>query len=359
MPYDLDKIKAQNDCRAVVESEIGPPRYRYAAYSQWRSPFGHGHSQNSFTAWGDHWKCWVTGEKGDVVAFLMHLRGLDFKQACEYLGGDKSLGMAYQRPPSPPAPKPAIDPNWIQDIHTRAVKRLWDARDRRGLDYLTGRGLWKETIEAGGLGFIPPELAKALGVKVGGIVIPAIEGGQVMACQIRALAGNFRYGSLGSTGGRLFGLDDIRPGLPVVAFEGAFDALIARQVGLEICTVATFGAANAIAPQFWPKLASAPIVLCFGDNDQAGRAWIDKHMSASPSFKGVWTCGGDHLKDLGDIYARSTKAANAVIRRYLDAWERYSNRFEVYANAMHYGEITNYPMDSGVEVPDSEVVYDG
>lgn len=345
MRYDIDQIKQANDCRVVVETELGAPRYHYGGYSQWRSPFGQGNNQNTFTAWADHWECWVTGEKGDVIGFIMALRGLDFKQACEYLGGNKALGVAYKQPTARlgPAPKP-VDLAWVADVHHRSVKRLWDDRDPRGMDYLKARGLWPEVIEQSQLGFVPPELASKLGLKMGGILIPALEGGQVVACQIRALSGQFRYGSIGSTGGRLFGVDDLREGWPVVAFEGAFDALIARQLGLTISTVATFGAANLIAPHFYPKLLSAPLCLVFGDHDEAGRAWMAKHEAASPSFKPIHLPYDETVKlDLNRLYLLNPDVTSIIVNRYLKAYQFHTHDpFEAFAIAMHGARIEDY-----------------
>lgn len=293
------------------------------------------------------WYCrHCTPSGGDAIAFVMARDNVDFKTALATLNLQDEKDY---KPTSKPtqAPRQALedDPLFLEqlaDIHQRAENKLWSS-DRRGLDYLHGRGLEDDFIQQARLGYIPPEqpFYEVHGHKVyPGIVIPAIEGGITRAIQFRNITGKGRYVSLGRTGGRLFGADDIQPFKPVVAFEGAFDAIIARHLRLDLSSVATFGASNAISPRWERALMTAPFILLFGDNDQAGQAWMDKHQG--PAYKQLHLKDTNHHKDLNEMWLKSVDGSRAIVARYLRAYQQTNDDMEAFCYVYYGSEAKNH-----------------
>jgi integrase/recombinase XerD len=130
----------------------------------------------------------------------------------------------------------------LEDLTRRAEAKLW-SEDGRGRDYLFGRGLTEDSIRRARLGYIPPAKPYYLvhNLKVfPGIVIPSSYQGQVEFLQFRniwAVGKEDRYRSLGPARGTLFLGDCLRPFEAIHLFEGAFDALIAQQLGANAATL--------------------------------------------------------------------------------------------------------------------------
>lgn len=282
-----DDIKARLDCRAVVEKELGAPLKKSGGSLRWACPF-HGGEGPNFSVTESGYRCFSQCEaKGDAISFIMAYRGLDFRQAIEYLGGDSSLGSAIKITPRPQAEPARPSTEAMNDIAARAKAKLWGPDGSQGLEYLRARGLQDEIIEAAGLGFIPDhrDTYKVHGLTVfAGITIPSTYRGEVEFIQFRNIwhpTKEYRYRALGNAKGTLFGGDSLEAFQDVYLFEGAFDSLIARQLGFQAAALS--GAKNELSPRWYSKILTAQAIYICGDDDLAGRGFQERHRQLLPT----------------------------------------------------------------------------
>jgi hypothetical protein len=163
-----------------------------------------------------------------------------------------------------------------------------------------------------------------------GIVIPSSYQGQVEFLQFRniwAVGKEDRYRSLGPARGTLFLGDCLRPFEAIHLFEGAFDALIAQQLGANAAALSS--AANTLAPRWYVKIATAPRVHLCGDADPAGQTFMDKHRALGPHFQ-AWA---PPEQDLNALYLQSPEQA----RQALGLGER-ATQMEVLRRILHAPE---------------------
>lgn len=312
-----DSLKSEAkalDCRAVVERELGAPLKRYGDSWRWGCPFHHGQDDN-FAVTAQGYKCHSQcGDSGDAIKFIMQWRNLSFVDALYYLTGKAPGQPIPYRVPAPP-PKPAALPvsgAALADIAVRAQAKLWDGSDSRGLEYLYRRGFQDATIQAAGLGYIPNHkpFYKVHGLTVfAGIVIPSSYCGQIEFLQFRNIWSSdhkLRYRSLGKAQGTLFGGDRLRPFEPILLFEGAFDSLIAAQLGFNAAALSS--ASNTLAPRWYPTLMTAPYVMLCGDGNEAGRDFMARHQELGPAFI-AWK---PPAHDLNELYLADEFEAHAV-----------------------------------------------
>jgi hypothetical protein len=301
-----------SDCLSLLERELGEPLRRYPnGWSRWACPL-HGGVKPSLAACTSHWKCHVCGQGGDSLSFIMALHGLDFAGALRYLGQPGASRPKFQAPKQETPISISLDPQALEDIARRAEAKLW-AGDNRGRDYLFGRGLSEDSIRQARLGYIPPDKPHYVvhGLKVfPGILIPSTYQGQVEFLQFRniwAVGKEDRYRSLGPARGTLFLGDTLRPFEAIYLFEGAFDALIAQQLGANAAALSS--AANTLAPRWYVKIATAPVVHLCGDADPAGRAFMDKHRALGPHFQ-AWA---PPEQDLNALYLQFPEQARQAL----------------------------------------------
>lgn len=88
MSFNVEQIIAKTDLRELVEKAGGQVNKNRCA-----CPIHGGQDTNAFAIYHkdgrDYWKCFSNDcGGGDVIDFVMKWRGYDFKQACEFLGGD-------------------------------------------------------------------------------------------------------------------------------------------------------------------------------------------------------------------------------------------------------------------------------
>ena len=94
--YDLERIRSDNDLIKIAE-QAGADFHRAGA--EWRSncPIHGGDNKDAFAVYMDagtqYYKCFTRSEcgAGDVITFVQKWQGMDFNQACEWLGGDKNV----------------------------------------------------------------------------------------------------------------------------------------------------------------------------------------------------------------------------------------------------------------------------
>lgn len=269
-------------------------------------PF-HGEKTPSFYVYDDHFHCFGCGVHGDAVSFVMQTQGLDFREAVEQLAGEAGLDMPRGTPEDAVAERQRAGLRDVLDA-AQAVfrRRLAGPEGVAARDYLRGRGLSDETVEAWGLGYsgggrgalvaelgragLGPDLLRAAGLLreadgppaelfFGRVMFPIRDargrlvsfGGRVIAkAEPKYLNGPET--AIFAKRRTLFGLDRahpaVRAGQALVVVEGYLDVIALHQAGFA-GAVAPLGTALT-EPQLallW-RLSPRPL-LCF-DGDVAG-----------------------------------------------------------------------------------------
>lgn len=157
-PQFLDEIRARIPVSHVVSRKVALKK----AGREFKglSPFKQERTPSFFV--NDHkgfYKCFASGEHGDIFTFLMKTEGLEFPEAVERLASEAGLQM--------PAPE-RREPGEAQrvDERTRLLAAMQAAQDyfrdrlesgqgREARAYIERRGLTRETVDRFGLGFAP------------------------------------------------------------------------------------------------------------------------------------------------------------------------------------------------------------
>ncbi len=310
--------------------------------------------------------CFGCGAKGDLFDFVMQTRGVEFVEALQLLG--QRAGIEVDT--TPPGPKAGARRDLM------AVNRLAEAwfRDRLGgeaLDYLRGRGLSDESIEAWGLGWAPDSWdgllrhAKTEGVDDdallaagllsenergrrydrfrGRVIFPIRDRlGRTVAFAGRVLGDelpkylNTPETDLFDKGATLYGLDRARAPIrergEALVVEGYMDVIALHQTGFDHA-VAALGAtlteaqANEIA-----RLDADKLLLAF-DADEAGQravlAGLDRAVGRRFLVRAITVPGGKDPADavLGghvEAFSRAlTSGASEVRFRFRSVMEAH------------------------------------
>jgi DNA primase len=272
--------------------------------------------------WKCHSSCPPDASGGDVIAFYMAWKEVDFKTAIQELGGDAperatsapasvSLSLSTPQPPTQAWSERAGQfITWAEanlDKHPGAMTYLENER-----------GLSPETIRTFRLGYNPDNLYDNPtrwgldGKKIWlprGIVIPGFSGGQPWYVKIRRpLAGDELGEHIGAWTAR-DGLADVKFGgprggvsclfrlellghLPVLFLvEGEWDAMLVWEYAPDLCDVATLGGAGAKLDLLDLSLLTryAAIIAVY-DNDAAGdkgRVYITELQKKIPRIRVV------------------------------------------------------------------------
>jgi hypothetical protein len=158
-----------------------------------------------------------------------------------------------------------------------AADRLWTPEGANALDYLRGRGLSEETIQAARLGVVPrvmlPTTDGARFWRASGVVIPSFAGERLALIKIRQPEGRKpKYAEAFRDHPSLYpSADVIKRGKPLVVVEGEFDALLLGQELGELAAVVTLGSASS-RPEGSTHMTMmpAPIWYVAHDADAAG-----------------------------------------------------------------------------------------
>ena len=119
-------------------------------------PF-HSEKTPSFTVYthpNPHYYCYGCQAGGDVITFVRQIENLDYLSAVEYLANRAGLAM-----PQSNFPEKRVDKKRFYEINAEAA-RFWhrcllSPEGKKGMDYLTGRGLTLPVIKRFGLGYAP------------------------------------------------------------------------------------------------------------------------------------------------------------------------------------------------------------
>jgi phage/plasmid primase-like uncharacterized protein len=119
----------ERDLRAVAEQLLGRP-LKKAAASEYVGPCPacrDGDDRFGVNVKKQLWHCRHCGKGGDVIALVMHVEGVGFREAVERLAGETSL--IIRPPPRPRNPDPDTD----ADRNSRLALPIWEAaRSIRG-----------------------------------------------------------------------------------------------------------------------------------------------------------------------------------------------------------------------------------
>ncbi|MFZ5779558.1 MAG: DNA primase [Pseudomonadota bacterium] len=309
-PGFLDELRARLSLSDVVGRKVTLKRRSGSEYAG-LCPF-HNEKTPSFTVNDKKgfFHCFGCGEHGDAVGFVMKTEGLTFPEAVEKLAREVNLPVPRATPAERERAERVASLQQVAEEAARWFqKQLRLPAGRHGLDYLRGRGLDDDAIEAFRLGFAPDLRDGLLGAlkrdglpadKIveaglaiqpedrreaydrfrGRVMFPICDRrGRVIAFGGRVLGpGEPKYLNSPETplfhkGANLYCLDRARQAAaadqPVIVAEGYMDVIALHRAGFT-GAVAPLGTAltEGQLAELW-KLADEPY-LCF-DGDNAGR----------------------------------------------------------------------------------------
>ena len=188
-----------------------------------------------------------------------------------------------------------------------ATACLWGPGGKNARDYLHGRGLTDETIQAAGLGYAPgvmvPTKDGDRSFRFFGVVIPWRNGTRLTKVKIRRFPFpdlDPRYAEAYSDRPLIFpDPAAIRPGKPLIVSEGEFDCLLLAQQ-LPEASVITLGSASARTdPAVLSRMLSSPRWFVALDADKAGDSAASKFPARAIRVRPPVDLP---LKDWGDVH---------------------------------------------------------
>ena len=312
-PHILDEIRA----RLPVSMVVGRRVQLKKAGREWKglSPFKAERTPSFFV--NDQkgfYKCFASGEHGDIFTFLMKTEGLEFVEAVERLAADAGVVLPKPEPRTRQEVEQVDERTRLMAVVEASAKffegQLWSSAGQEARRYLERRGLSRETMERFRLGYAPDgrevlkaHLAKAgfsvkemalAGMEISGediatpydrvrnrVMFPIEDlKGRVIAFGGRALDPDAPAKYLNSPetplfhkGNQLYNIHRARPVAfetsRIVVVEGYMDVVALDQAGFK-AAVAPLGTAltEAQVQLLW-RVAPEPI-LCF-DGDGAGK----------------------------------------------------------------------------------------
>ncbi len=199
--------------------------------------------------------------------------------------------------------------------------------------YLTElRGLNAETIRRHRLGWTPrvtlPKSDGAGSWRASGVVIPWLDGDRLAKVEIRQPDGREpRYAQAFADRPRIYpGPEAIRPGTPLIAVEGAFEAMLLGQELADVASVITTGSSSTdLDPAMLPALLRCPRWYAAhdadGGGDKAAAKWPSRAVRVRPPAPG---------KDWGEVHAsgfnRIRYLWGGILRRLGTPWEELAAR---------------------------------
>jgi DNA primase len=346
----LDELRARTPIAAVIGRRV--KLSRSGRSQKGCCPF-HAEKTPSFYVYEDSFHCFGCGAHGDVFTFLMKSTGAGFMEVVETLAGEAGLSVPAMSPQAAQAERAKAGIGEVLEEAASLYRRwLFESQGRAALDYLTDRGLTKETVQKFGLGWSGEgrgQLAAALRARD---ISPAqlIEAGLMKEGDHGPVDMFFarvmfpiadRRGNLISFGGRmmgdgqpkyvngpetaafskrrsLYGLnfarDAVRHGAALIVVEGYMDVIALHQAGFG-GAVAPLGTAltEEQLAELW-RLSPAP-VLCF-DADAAGRRaalkTADLALSGLAPDRGLNFCVLPEKDDPDSLIRREGAAAFAA-----------------------------------------------
>lgn len=303
----VDALKRAVDLRDLF-LERYPDRFRRSGRWLYGSSPYRRDQHPSFAVNEDVYIDFATGEHGDEVDFVMREQNLSFAEAIAVLEAHAGGALASSAPilpagqpvvssysASPGEPPPAEWQHVMQAECRAAHAYLFSNAPaaKAAFRWLRARGLHRETLRRGGIGFNPAwrptrlrasETGKALSVPPG-IVIPCVVDGALWSVHVRTLTASADLPKYlyvrGSKSSALYNGDVVTDGCTVLVVEGEFDALLAAQeLGVVVVTLGS--AANRLPRRWFDRLARADRLYSCFDMDAAGRraaAYLDDQFA--------------------------------------------------------------------------------
>lgn len=201
------------------------------------------------------WKCFACGEvRGDIYEHLMIDRGMNFKQALEWVanevGENMSKTKSFKTKTMTEYKKPNIKTKELTNKH---------------IEYMIKRGITKETLDYWGV--------KAMNWKGTEVyVFSYFLEKELIHVSYRGIGkGAIKGGSELDTQAILWGMDNIDKTKPLVIVEGQPDAMIVSQSGYKNVVSVPSGSNNLNwITQCWEWLKDVDSFIVWADNDLAG-----------------------------------------------------------------------------------------
>lgn len=274
---------------------------------------------------------------GDAVAFLQQWHGISFMDACTRLG----VKPVKDGAPLNSTPRHMskfhlnIDSKPGEDWQTaanyflaRCQQWLWKESGSEALAQLHQRGFSDETIRQVGYGFNPTTLFDKNVARWGirdeavkavwlprGIVIPWFIGDDLWKINIRRPVSDLveeekrtgdkanKYVNVKGGSNPIYRADTIKPGQPLIMFEGEFNADILAQVlkdaGItHIAVIATGSTGKGRADNWLMKIAKAAPILFSFDPDSGGDQAVKKYWAKVLPQALIWPSVGGDLNDM-------------------------------------------------------------
>ncbi len=188
-PEKIDEVRSSADLVDVVGDYVklkrrGSNYFGLSPFKKEKTPSFSVHPERQF------YKCFSTGESGDVFSFLQHVEGLSFIESVRLLA--ERFGVTLPQDDGKTDDR-ATDQEAAYAALKVAARFFYDTLTQRaegkpGLDYLLGRGVEKASIKSFGIGFAPAKWDGLLthaqqqhvspqSLEQGGLVIPRKGGG--------------------------------------------------------------------------------------------------------------------------------------------------------------------------------------
>ena len=316
---DVQILKRLRPIAEVVES-YGIPLRRVGRSLIGRCPFHHDGGRPNLNVFPqtETFYCFRCGMGGDVITFIRQIEALSFPEALARLEGRPAvLARRKYAPPRPHQHRLGTDERACLaaavDFYNNRL-----LREDQALDYLTQRGITRETIDRHCLGFargrglaeylrwrrLPLGAARRAGlirpagaeVFDGRIVYPELREGQVVWMTGRSLNDDCLPRYLSLPGRKpLLGWEAARQASWILLTEGVFDFLVLRQWGYPAVGLA----GTAIGPKLLRTMRRFETVYLALDNDAAGREAADN----AEAFLGDQACRLelDGVKDVAEL----------------------------------------------------------
>ncbi len=341
---DIDRLKSEIDISDLIGRDTALKRVASTNGGEWAGPcpLCRG-GTDRLRVWPERRSFWCRKceKKGDVIAYVMARDGVEFVEACERLGAERSEPTRPQLMPATASAKsgpPSAD--WQRKAHTvvqTCEHVLWTDTGTRAREWLHARGLKAETLQRWHIGYLAggsEEWREVAGLSVPcGIIIPGEVSDEIWYLKVRRASGNPKYCQVKDSRPALFGADTLR-GHPVgVLCEGEFDAMLLAQEAGDLAGVCTLGSATAILdPGAWGMyLLRLKRLLVAYDRDDAGERGAAKLVAMIARARPIQVPVMPNVKDISDFWKAGGK---------LRAWLAFQ---------MYLHGLTTHPVnDNGV-----------
>lgn len=153
----VEEVRTRNNIVDVIGSYVKLQKKGSSYFGL--CPF-HNEKSPSFSVSGDKqmYYCFGCGAGGNVISFLMQYENLSFPEALQSLADRAGITLPTAEPTGEERARANKKTQLLElqkEAATYYYRLLRSEEGKRGLDYLTGRGLSLETIQSFGLGYAP------------------------------------------------------------------------------------------------------------------------------------------------------------------------------------------------------------